>query len=327
MRHVLNLCILLFVFIVLLFAAPTVYAGYGCPRYDAELVSSAVSSLALQDGKVVFQHGLSQLSTYDHESEGCPEDLPKIVLTQEKFLMLRPEYRRDLERGESVPTDFGQVPASCKQVGPHVFFGLSFYGGEGMSGVGGIGRFDTQTRELELRHPQALRAQSVYELLVVDQALWLVTTFFGEGPTYGGSLARYEWEKGQFETFDGAKGPCGFDIKDVLVHERELWVATELGISRYSLEHGSWRHFMPADKESQALREITCREIYQDLAPRLSNEPDPSDDACDRCGGTPHGILRALLEHDRPEDARAIRWKESPSSSSPETVKGAATQD
>lgn len=306
------------IFFALLLAAPTVHAGYGCPRYDAELESSSVSSLAVQDGKVVFEHGLGGLDDSDHDNEGCPAELSKIVLTQEEFLALRPEYQKELHKRRDFPTEFVQTPASCKQAGSDWYFGLSFYCGEGETGVGGVGRFNTETKKLEVRRPKALRPLSVHELLLVDNVLWLVTAFFGEGPTYGGSLARYDWEKARFETFEGVNGPCGFDIKDVLVHERELWVATELGISRYALDRGTWKHFLPVDRTSQALRETSCLAVYQDLAQRLSNEPDPSDEACDRSGDTPHGNLRALLEYYRPEDARAIPWKKSPPASPPD---------
>lgn len=305
------------IFFALLLAAPTVHAGYGCPRYDAELESSSVSALAVQGGKVVFQRGLDGLTESDREDQACQGELSKVVLTQEEFLALRPEYRKEIHERENA-TEFVQTPTSCKQAGSDFYFGLSFYGGEGATGVGGIGRFNTETKKLEVRRPKALRPLSVYELLAVDNALWLITAFFGEGGGYGGSLARYDWETARFETFEGANGPCGFDIKDVLVHERELWVATELGISRYALDRGTWKHFRPVDRTSQALRETSCLAIYQDLAQRLSNEADPSDAACDRSGDTPHGNLRALLEHYRPEDARAIPWKKSPPASPPD---------
>ncbi len=131
-----------------------------------------------------------------------------------------------------------------------------------------------------------------------------------DGPGIG--VARYDWTQDRLDTFRGNKdGPCGMWANDVLVHNGELWVATELGISRYSLKRDTWRHFVPLNDTTQDLREASCQDIYQEVAARLSATPDEADKVCDLYGGPPRYIFRNLLQKYRPEAAAILNWNDS----------------
>jgi hypothetical protein len=121
-------------------------------------------------------------------------------------------------------------------------------------------------------------------------------------------LVRFAWDQDHLETFRGkAQGPCGFWVNDLLLTPDELWVATELGISRYRFANGEWRHFVPIAPDSQELREASCREIYASVAATLPDDFDEKEDgACDLDGVTPKKILGSLIKQYRPNDLHAV---------------------
>lgn len=293
----------LFAFITLLTVAPPARAGWGCPRFFSALPQ--VEALSIESGQVRFKRSVEVLG----KQANCSEEVPEITLTEKELVDLRPELKESIE-SRHMPAEIEQLPSSCTRVGPLVYFGLSFYRGEGTTGAGGIGRLDLHTRKVDVRRPKPLRTFSVRELLVIDQSTWFTTEDVTEGTRGPGiGIARYDWAQDRLETFQGTNdGPCGMWANDVLLHDGELWVATELGISRYSLERAKWRHFVPLDAESQDLRETTCHAIYQEVASRLSGATEDRDIACDLDGDTPRGVLRALLEEHRPQEAASIRW-------------------
>ncbi len=70
--------------------------------------------------------------------------------------------------------------------GGRLWFGKAFYDGEGNTGVGGFGYFDTADLQYHLIAPPELAAFSVSALRVAPDAVWLGIFQFGE---YGGSPA------------------------------------------------------------------------------------------------------------------------------------------
>lgn len=290
-------------FITLLGAVPEAHAGWGCPRFFSAL--PIVSALSIESGQVRFKRS----SDISYDKAACSETVPAITLTKREYINLHP----DPDYPDYFPDTIEQAPTSCTRVGSLVYFGIAFYGGEGFGGVGGIGRLDLDTGKVDIRRPQLLRTASVGKLLVLDKSVWFTTKNNTEGTTGPGiGIARYDWAQDRLETFQGSKdGPCGMWANDMLVHDGELWVATELGISRYSLKRGTWRHFVPINALSQDLRETTCHEIYQEIASCLSATPDEMDAVCDLNGGPPRDIFRHLLQEHRPEAAASINWGDS----------------
>jgi hypothetical protein len=80
------------------------------------------------------------------------------------------------------------------------------------------------------------------------------------------------------------QGPCGMWIEDLLAPEGELWVATELGVSRPASSGSGRRHFVPDGDAPGGLREA---------------------------GNTARAMLRKLLQERRPQLAAKLRWSAS----------------
>ena len=114
--------------------------------------------------------------------------------TFETFAKLRPQrvkegYTREHTRLE---TEIG--PSQLE--GRRIWFGTTFYDGEGTSGVGGIGSFDLDTRRWQLVHPRAVVDWSSSAILVEPDAVWigLVRNTEGSGPSRG--LVRWDRASG-----------------------------------------------------------------------------------------------------------------------------------
>ncbi len=106
---------------------------------------------------------------------------------------------------------FGGVPterAVNEEIGPtqivgsRLWFGKTFYDGEGYSGVGGLGFFDPEERRYVLFSPPAIRNWSASSILVEDEAVWIGLYRRPEGAEYSGGLLRYDVELGEAEAFD-----------------------------------------------------------------------------------------------------------------------------
>jgi hypothetical protein len=83
-------------------------------------------------------------------------------------------------------------------IGPHqlqgdkLWFGKSFYDGEGMRGVGAFGYFDTATRQYRLYSPPEVAACEISAILVEPDVVWVALDHFGEDiSTFPGGLARW----------------------------------------------------------------------------------------------------------------------------------------
>ena len=61
-----------------------------------------------------------------------------------------------------------------------LWFGKTFYDGEGSTGIGGFGYLDTVTRQYVMFSPPAIRPYSVTALLVEPETVWLGATWWGE---------------------------------------------------------------------------------------------------------------------------------------------------
>ncbi len=82
-----------------------------------------------------------------------------------------------------------------EQIGPwqvegtKLWFGKTFYDGEGMTGEGGFGYFDATTRSFKMYSPEKLKRASVSALLVEDGRIWLGLVHNGEyGPSNMGVM-------------------------------------------------------------------------------------------------------------------------------------------
>jgi hypothetical protein len=95
-----------------------------------------------------------------------------------------------------------------EQIGPwqiadgRFWFAKTFYDGEGMSGIGGFGWFDTERRTFELRTPPEVVNSSVTAMSVTPDAVWLALANRGEWATTGHGLLRYDRATERVETFE-----------------------------------------------------------------------------------------------------------------------------
>ncbi len=201
-------------------------------------------------------------------------DVPPVALSYEEAVVLRPEfkdYKYEIEQKITAWTDRTGM----------IWFGIGFYSGEGTTGVGGIGRYDPKTKKMEVRRPMLIRDSSVRPVLYDGKYLWFGTfgayECIGSTPMHG--LVRYEWDTDRIETFKGKEdGPCGFIINDLLLQGDDLWVATDLGLSRLNRKLKKWDHYLPDPDAITPMRQTTCAKLYTGLLDTLPKKSDTNLD-------------------------------------------------
>lgn len=218
-------------------------------------------------GRVACEHG-----NCVKETQGCPVSLPEIPLPVIDVV--------EAVRGQPVQ-EVEQKVAACVEQGRYVYFGIGFYWGEGSGGIGGVGRYDKQTRKMEVRRPEQLQKTGVTHLAHDGKYLWIGTgnqhECIGMVPTEG--LLRYDWDKDRLDPADpGGQGMCGFMVRGLLVRDRTLVVATDVGLALGSgagLQNPlRWRHLVPDLQAPGFMRETTCDALYNQLLRAVSREDD-----------------------------------------------------
>lgn len=165
-----------------------------------------------------------------------------------------------------------ESPSSCAVTDIAVWFGINFYQGEGMGGYGGLGRYERQTNKLEIRRPPELKHYPIHKVVWDGEHLWAATTFnfecAGHPPALG--LIKYKWDTQELTQFKGRNdGPCGFVIHDLLWSNGLLWVATDVGLSRWDAKSGQWTHYLPDIKTPGKVRQGSCETFYKELLSKL----------------------------------------------------------
>jgi hypothetical protein len=96
----------------------------------------------------------------------CTEAIPTIALTKDQLGALRPDLKKWLFGSHfDQMGSIEQNPISCIDDGGWIYFGIHFYESEGVVGSGGIGRFDPNSKSVEIRRPKALRPYSVRKMV------------------------------------------------------------------------------------------------------------------------------------------------------------------
>lgn len=206
---------------------------------------------------------------------GCAEPAASVQPSAPRVTLSKPEagrLRPGVRRAESIEQKIGAVT----EHGGFLWFGIAFYEGEGVNGVGGVGRYDPRTGETIVRRPPLLRDSSIDRIVHDGQALWLATTAHrecsGTPPTHG--LVRYEWRTGRVQSYEKRDdGPCGFTIHDLLIDGGYLWVASDMGLSRRTLGGAErWQHYVPDPSATPPMRPTTCETLYTRLLDTLPRE-------------------------------------------------------
>ena len=125
-------------------------------------------------------------------------DHPMPVSTYPEFARARPErvaggYGPD-------DTEISEMPGPVQIDGSRIWFGKTFYDGEGSSGVGDVGYFDTTNSTYGFLKLPELARWSVSTILLEDRVLWIGLVGHPEGADYGGGLVRHDLKTGTTTT-------------------------------------------------------------------------------------------------------------------------------
>ena len=93
--------------------------------------------------------------------------------TVQEYIRVRP---RDFRLNPFKPKEYEreEVIGPYQMVETKIWFGKSYYDGEGMRGVGAFGYFDTSTRQYTLFCPREVAAWEVSAMLVEPDTVWVV---------------------------------------------------------------------------------------------------------------------------------------------------------
>ncbi len=185
--------------------------------------------------------------------------------------------------------------------------GISFYGGEGYGGVGGIVEEDIKSGSVRYYRPNMLLDLSTSHLAYFGDNLWIGTAWYGEcGTGIGvGVLSAYFDNDRMYADWTLGAGTCGFQVSDMVVYSDALWIATELGLSKVSLSGSpyysrkfDWTNYVPTGDAEKPMREVSCGELYEELfaSEELAAAP-PNDD------GSPYAVLWGRIGKLRPDFA------------------------
>ncbi len=183
---------------------------------------------------------------------------------------LRERYGR-IPIKEADKDGFNQSVSSCASDGINLWGGISFYGAEGMWGVGGLVKQDLETNDYQFIRPlpRTFTDDSTGPIAYFAGTLWMGSYWSGEcgGPQSGVGLRKLvHYPAYDHYVVDDVPEVCGFAIRDFQEFAGALWVATELGLSKLVDDDGPrWSNYLPDPDHADLMREATCEEIYVEL--------------------------------------------------------------
>jgi hypothetical protein len=161
--------------------------------------------------------------------------------TAEKYILLRPE---DLRINPFTLDHYQRQEV----IGPYriedarIWFGNSYYDGEGMKGVGAFGYFDTSTRRYTLFSPPEVARYEISAILLEPESVWIALDRFGEDISRSpGGLVR--WNR---MTHEIQKYPLEFLIDSIRVADDSLRLKTRHGYALF--RDGELRRFLTNGK-------------------------------------------------------------------------------
>jgi hypothetical protein len=159
--------------------------------------------------------------------------------TAEKYAQLRPEDLR-INPFTATANHYGRQEV----IGPHqieggrIWFGNSYYDGEGMRGVGAFGYFDTTSGGYTLFSPPEVAPYEISAILVEPERVWMALDRFGEDVSRSpGGFVR--WNR---ITREIQKYPLEFVVDSIGVNGDSLRLKTREGYALF--RDGEFRRFL-----------------------------------------------------------------------------------
>jgi len=205
----------------------------------AVMLAAAEPDLARFGAKGAFQLEYSGAS-YARSSHGVTERLADgtsklYPLPQSSFAMYARLRPADLALNPLSAT--GERYTREETIGPHqiegekLWFGNTFYDGEGYRGVGAFGYFDSVARRYRIFSPPQVAPYEVSAILVEPATVWLGLDHFGEDiSTFPGGLVK--WDRA---THAVRRYPIEFVVSKIVRHGESLRLTTRSG---YALLNG-----------------------------------------------------------------------------------------
>jgi hypothetical protein len=168
------------------------YNPSGEPRFRV-LSSAAAQAWTGRVRTSAGTEGIPSRSVVDIENDHAPlpASFPALPqTTYEQFAAARSRRVKDgyVLRGTELHESIGP----WQQDDGRIWFGKTFYDGEGSSGIGGFGYFDQKEEKLRLFEPPEIADWSVSALEVTPDAVWMALVNNGEYGGAGGGLLRYD---------------------------------------------------------------------------------------------------------------------------------------
>lgn len=205
--------------------------GFWVPAYQ---VLQRTMALGSSDKPLTFLLWDNDLSANGHGGErrsgiyeiggGVVQFHPLPQPGYERFSQYRPArvadgYSKDVS---TIETEIGPF----QREGSRLWFGLKFYDGEGHSGIGGVGYFDTGTRRYEVTYHKEIAGSSAYSILVEPDTIWLGLGGQPEGAPYSNGLVGISRKNESLKRYD-VPGM----INAILRHGRLLYLGTSDGVT------------------------------------------------------------------------------------------------
>jgi len=140
----------------------------------------------------------------------CPMVVEKVGPREKVFRLPQSELKiwqlaRQDDIANGIPAD---QPHISEEIGSHqvegdrLWFGKTFYNGEGVTGVGSFGYFDTATRTYRLYSPPEIHRWSVSAIRVEPDFVWLALYHRGEYGNNSGGLLRWNRKTEEVRRFN-----------------------------------------------------------------------------------------------------------------------------
>lgn len=127
----------------------------------------------------------------ENDEARLPAAVPALPrTTYDQFAAARPQRVKDGYRREG--TELNESIGPWLREDGRIWFGKTFYDGEGSTGVGGFGYFDEKEKKLQLFNPPEIADWSVSALDVTPDAVWVALVNNGEYGGSSGGLLRYD---------------------------------------------------------------------------------------------------------------------------------------